>query len=1033
MNDPRGSLWRKWDLHLHAPGTKKNDQYKAPSAAVLDLYCDKVEQSDVAAFGITDYFSAESYFGFLTRFKEKYPTSKKVFFPNIELCTNDVVNAASEEVNLHVIFNPFLPGYEAALRKFLQHLDTNKTASGGKKIKASELQSAQEFQEATTSRDQIKAAFDTTFGPDADLTEQLLVFTAANNDGIRAVRGKKRKALITDELDKFSDGFLGNSGNTQYFLGTDRLEYGSPIDSKPVVSGSDAHSFDDFDEWVGKVVLKDGVAIKESTWIKADLTYEGLRQILFEPAGRVFIGEEPEIESRVRDNRRRYIDSLHIDQASGYDGRHGVWFKTEHLDLGKELVAIIGNKGNGKSALTDIIGLLGNSHNQKYDRDGKKEEELFSFLNKDKFLKSNCAASFVAELHWCAGAPNRSGLDSNTDTSVPESVEYLPQKYLEKICANIEDDEFRHKLNDVIFEYVKDADRYGQTSLDDLIAYLTSQTAADINVAKATLREANARVLSIERRLVPEYKRELEEKLRLREADLAAHRETKPQEVPPPPQGGESATTGATEIKAIDDSLLELQNRIREARLEATALSRTTEDLRQARQTIDRQVTAIQALKIKFDPLFEKEGLRFDELVTVTASYEKLDHLISTKETRLRELEHLLRSDQEISALGLAEKNEAAAKAASLLCQEATLGRNRKEITDKLDKPSRDYQAYLGSLSQWQLRQTALEGDAQTPALDTYNWVKQELAAVTTSLPQELEASRKDRVTASKAVFAEKRRLISFYENVKRSIDDEIGKYGTDLAQYNISIEATLKFSTLFYDEFFRYISQQVKGSFHGTDDGRNILKKLVDSVTDWEDETEVTKFLETIDKFLHLDQRALQEEDTDRDVFKQMRQKRDPVDLYDFLFGFDYLDTKYDLKIDGKDLKELSPGERGGLLLIFYLMLDRRDIPLVIDQPEDNLDNKSVYEILVTFLKKAKKRRQIIIVTHNPNLAVVADAEQIIHVSIDKKTNRNDFDFQSGAIENPVINKAVVDILEGTLPAFDNRRLKYRKQTPSK
>jgi predicted ATPase len=100
-----------------------------------------------------------------------------------------------------------------------------------------------------------------------------------------------------------------------------------------------------------------------------------------------------------------------------------------------------------------------------------------------------------------------------------------------------------------------------------------------------------------------------------------------------------------------------------------------------------------------------------------------------------------------------------------------------------------------------------------------------------------------------------------------------------------------------------------------------------------------------------------------------------------------------------------------------------------VIDQPEDNLDNKSVYEMLVTFLKEAKKRRQIIIVTHNPNLAVVADAEQIIHVSIDKKKNKNDFSYKSGSIEDPEINRAVVDILEGTLPAFHNRRLKYRKQ----
>ena len=84
---------------------------------------------------------------------------------------------------------------------------------------------------------------------------------------------------------------------------------------------------------------------------------------------------------------------------------------------------------------------------------------------------------------------------------------------------------------------------------------------------------------------------------------------------------------------------------------------------------------------------------------------------------------------------------------------------------------------------------------------------------------------------------------------------------------------------------------------------------------------------------------------------------------------------------------------------------------------------------MLVKFLKEAKKRRQIIIVTHNPNLAVVADAEQIIHVSLDKKNSRNDFSFKSGAIGNSEINRAVVDILEGTLPAFDNRRLKYRKQ----
>ena len=211
------------------------------------------------------------------------------------------------------------------------------------------------------------------------------------------------------------------------------------------------------------------------------------------------------------------------------------------------------------------------------------------------------------------------------------------------------------------------------------------------------------------------------------------------------------------------------------------------------------------------------------------------------------------------------------------------------------------------------------------------------------------------------------------------------------------------------------------------------MLCEFCEVVDDWENETEVFGALDAMVDALHFDRRSdlLNSEDKGRNIFKQMINQAEPVvELYDYLFSFEYLIPKYDLKVDQKDLSELSPGERGGLLLIFYLMLDRQDIPLIIDQPEDNLDNKSVYEILVTFIKQAKKRRQIVLVTHNPNLAVVADAEQIIHVSIDKKEGKHEFDFFSGSIEDPRLNQAVVDILEGTLPAFDNRRLKYRRPT---
>jgi ABC-type lipoprotein export system ATPase subunit len=1028
---PRGSVWRKWDLHLHAPGTKKNDQYRETDGDVLDVYCDRIASSDVEAFGITDYFSADIFFAVVERFRKRHPRSQKALFPNVELCTGDVVNAASEEVNLHLIFNPDDPDLKRNIARFLQFLDTNKTEGhGGKRVKASDLKSASDFEEATTTRESIKDALEETFGKKADLTEHVLIFAAANNDGIRAKRGVKRKAVITDEVDKFSDGFFGSSANTGHFLNRDRLDDGSKIAPKPVITGSDAHSFSELDSWLGKSILKDGTPQKEPTWIKADLTFEGLKQITFEPADRAFIGNEPDVEIRVRENPRRYINSIIVDQAHGYDGRHGIWFKKEDIPFNKELVAIIGNKGNGKSAVTDILGLLGNSRSQKYNRDGRAEE-LFSFLNRDKFLRAGCASYFSGELNWCAGHPDHAMLDGDTDPSVPERVEYLPQKYLEKICANIEDDEFRHKLNQVIFEYVTEDKKYRTTTLEELIAYLTNQTSADIDAAKATLREANLKVVSLERKLVPDYRREIDQKLALKQADIEAHDTTRPIVVPQPPKGGAEALRSATEIKAIDDALAEIDREIADSQTESIDLSRIAEELWQARQTIERQVNALTALEAKYAKLLQAEGTSFRSIVQISTSYEPLDRAIRAKESRLRELRLKLRTAAQIESLGLRPEEASTAKQQSCPCRHTELENKRKEITDKLDKPDREYQAYLVAEAQWQARKKSLEGEVLDPAPDTLNWFRQELETITNEIPRDLQLARQERITASRNVLAKKKSLITFYNQVKKSVDDEIRTYGADLGTYNVSIEASLKFDQTFFDTFFRYINQQVKGSFHGTEDGRGVLRKLVDSVAKWESEGEVFQFLQNVDDHLHEDHREGQGDDTIRDLFKQMRGQKNPTELYDFLFGFDYLETKYDLKIDGKDLRELSSGERGGLLLIFYLMLDRREIPLVIDQPEDNLDNKSVYEILVRFLKKAKRRRQIILVTHNPNLAVVADAEQIIHVSIDKKNKRNDFHFRSGGIENPEINKSVVDILEGTRPAFDNRRLKYRNEVP--
>ena len=152
------------------------------------------------------------------------------------------------------------------------------------------------------------------------------------------------------------------------------------------------------------------------------------------------------------------------------------------------------------------------------------------------------------------------------------------------------------------------------------------------------------------------------------------------------------------------------------------------------------------------------------------------------------------------------------------------------------------------------------------------------------------------------------------------------------------------------------------------------------------------------------------------------VKQSHDLTDLYDFLFGLRFLEPTYSLRQGGVELNQLSPGEKGTLLLLFYLLLDPENRPLLLDQPDENLDNRTVKDVLVPALKEAAQRRQVIVVTHNANVAVVADADQIVVAERDEDA----FSYSTGSIENRGINEKIVDVLEGSWPAYDNRKAKY-------
>jgi len=240
--------------------------------------------------------------------------------------------------------------------------------------------------------------------------------------------------------------------------------------------------------------------------------------------------------------------------------------------------------------------------------------------------------------------------------------------------------------------------------------------------------------------------------------------------------------------------------------------------------------------------------------------------------------------------------------------------------------------------------------------------------------------------------------------------------------RYDVKIDVTLELKS-FSETFFSYINQSRIGTFSGKEEGQKQLQNIIER-TQFTESADYIHFADKLIESLKFDKRTLS--NTPVDITKQLKNV-ELNKLYDFVYGAEYLQPTYKLKLGEKTLQELSPGERGALLLIFYLILDNDDIPLIIDQPEENLDNESVYHILVHFIKKVKERRQILIVTHNPNLAVVCDADQIIHMQIEKE-NKNKVTLISGAIENVHINNSIVNILEGTLPAFNNRESKYLK-----
>ncbi|WP_285023850.1 AAA family ATPase, partial [Lactococcus garvieae] len=171
--------------------------------------------------------------------------------------------------------------------------------------------------------------------------------------------------------------------------------------------------------------------------------------------------------------------------------------------------------------------------------------------------------------------------------------------------------------------------------------------------------------------------------------------------------------------------------------------------------------------------------------------------------------------------------------------------------------------------------------------------------------------------------------------------------------------------------------------------------------------------------------------------------QGKNQNDLIKDIFSKQWSTINYILQYENDDFEQMSQGKKAFVILSLILEFSKDKKPVIIDQPEDSLDNRAIYRDLTNYLKKKKYERQIILVTHNPNVVVGADAENVIvanqHSVDSPNENENKFDYINGALENTGLNRSrftlskqgirehVIEILEGGHEAFEKRELKYK------
>lgn len=969
-NYPSGSKWRKWDFHIHTPESKLNNQFGDNWDEYIKNLFKKAIEKEIAAIGITDYFSIEGY----KKIKKEYLLNRSkleelfsedeiekikqiLVFPNIEFRINKLVISKertldwNSKVNLHLLLSDEieLEDIEENLLHCLTFEDIGDPNSVSQKTPLTKRNLENLGNRLRQEHSQFRSKSDIYIGvmnasiDDSQLMDKLnakketfegkyLIGISADED-LSAVSWDSQGHLSRKVLIQKSHFLFSSNSNTIKFgLGefhSSKKEFSKEFRTlKPCIWGSDAHNFDSLFK----------PANERYTWIKANPTFEGLKQVIYEPQYRVKISEnKPELKTPyLVINKTRFIDNT---------GKK--YFDPKWISLNQNLNVIIGGKSSGKSLLLYHIAK---------SIDNKQVSEKTDIINPnsyDEFIKDN---PFDLEVLWKDKTQNKL---SDLVEEPTNKITYIPQLYINHLVEEKGEKHLSELIEDILLQ--NSSFKSIKEQKDELIHYSLASIKGNIELLISLRNDFNR--IKKEKLAIGEKKKILEEKERL--------------------------------SKEID-------------RLRKESGFNKTENEQYEKL-------------LKEEKFFEDKQHKYESINNSLIDY-------SANITSLEEkiLEYLNK-----------KKAEYGSDSVERFLINKLHNNLQQSIIDSFLEFKQESDKIENRIKEKIIKLTD-ETDHRKHKLNPYR-VKIKNQKLLSSLTEQLKNEQKKLVSLDE----KDKEMMRIVERGKQLNEDIITNYNEVYNSY-IAIETELKKKD--YNKIGDDLELQCSltfdserfNSFKNLFDGRSKFNTIFYGAFDdlnnfrFEKERHCENIRLIFDKLRESEKLGLR-------IKSDVREET----MYETLFS-DCFNFKYIINYKGDNILKMSPGKRGVVLLELILHISNATHPILIDQPEDNLDNRTIYDDLKQFIIEKKIQRQIIIVTHNANLVVAADAENIIVANqagqqLGKDKREYTFEYISGALENTFKNEAedgilykygirehVCDILEGGKEAFKKREQKY-------